>query len=372
MKDAVVYTAEQLATVVASFMDWIECKIIEGDFDGILFVSREGDFFKRCYEISNHSRPFLIRHLEVSRRSLSVPLIFDSDDIEDLIRNRPTRSFKLSGLLKERFGVLDFSGTDIDFRTLNKGQVLPIVMKYKNEILYNAKKERENLMAYFGGLSQYIEGKKIAVVDIGYNGTTQEKLEKIFDKTIFHGLYLSTFIGVKSTLKKSNYHSFLFHDLDNIKVRNFFTKNIALVESIFSVGASSVEKYDHNGIPIYKKNYFHNVYIEEIQEEIFFRVGLKSGVYFSRNEALIALKRVVATPTYNSAKLFLNSYIEDDFGIGKDRYILYDPGSPDFILRSEWKEGAYAIKKNKFLKVLDNGFFRTVRQLLFKKERYYN
>lgn len=332
--------AASILDVAVSFSWWIH-QSISSQYDAVLFCSREGAFFKRTFEhIADKNFKVPLFHLEISRRSLSVPLISSEDDIKGLILTKPTRPFTLSTLLNKRFGLEQFSGNDVDLANTTKDEVCELVLRYKDQIIANSNSERVNLGRYFESTGLDFHGKKIAIVDIGYNGTSQSYLERFFPDTHFFGFYLFTFFNIRRILKTGCYDSFVYHELNNINVRDSITRNIALLELLFTIGKSSVSCFDEQGKPVYCECYTENTFVADIQTLVFEKLSKNEHRVLNRFDTMKVLNSILSTPTKQIASLFINAKIEDDFGLGRFRYILSDPTSKDFLTVSEWKEGA--------------------------------
>lgn len=358
--------ATSLLDVAISFSSWIH-QSVDSRYDAILFCSREGAFFKRTFEyIADADFKTPVFHLEISRRSLSVPLISSEEDIKELIIKKPTRPFKLSTLLNKRFGLKEFTGEDRELCDLTKDEVCNLVLAYKEQIISNACSEKVNLGLYFEKTGLNLKGKKVAVIDIGYNGTSQSYLDKCFPDALFFGFYLFTFNNIRNILCNGCYDSFVYHELNNISVRDSITRNIALLELLFTIGKSSVSSYDEKGTPVYSECFTENSFVSDIQSLVFEKLENNEYRVLNRFDTLKLLHSILATPTKKIASLFINARIEDDFGLGRFRYILSDPGSKDFSTVSEWKEGADILIGNSKNVDTEYHFFETIRRWFIK------
>ncbi|OEF58597.1 hypothetical protein [Enterovibrio norvegicus] len=334
---------EFMAPILKSFCKWLCEELVNRNISHVYFMSREGAFLKLVFDeyLKTNTYNFKIStyHLEVSRRSLSVPSINCINDIKRLVFERPTRFYTLSELLKFRFGVDVYSQKDIDLKYLSKKECFNHVEKYAEEILDNAARERLGLGRY---LHKMLPDSKdqISLVDIGYNGTLQSILNNSIVDNKVTGFYFSTFSGITSKLQANEFKSFYLDCYDNQSNSCFFSKNIALFEYFLTLGDASVSRYSEQGCPIYMdasegnsdyKITFQSCVIDSIASCNEF-VG-DNGLMFDGlnhsiiNEMIFGLK---------------GAYIEDLFGGKKRRYIIFESRNPTSVfMNSEWSYGAY-------------------------------
>ncbi len=189
-----------LGPVVMAFVQWLAERAASEGVQRLYFLSREGQFLKAVYdrcmaqsEVAPDSR-----YLVVSRRAVTVPNIETLEDIFAIARTPYFRN-TTSRFLKERYG-LDVARGNI-FGTwqwdtpleIFDGNIEPIVElldQLQVQIYEGAAAEKVGLQAYLNSAGLYNEVSS-AVVDVGYSGTIQDRLNRLVGRKI-HGFYMAT------------------------------------------------------------------------------------------------------------------------------------------------------------------------------------
>lgn len=207
-----------------AFKEWLDANLTSEKYDHIFFLAREGLFLQRLYAIDKKKDES--KYLYVSRRSLTVPRLYYNNKYEDLDKVIVfSRAFTAKTFLK-RLGI-----EKTDEEILEKTGILPDQIFYKDsylkdknlkkmydifydEIISNAKSEWISLIRYLK--VNRFEGK-VAIVDIGWNGTMQNALQKIIDDS---GLSVNKldgyYLGINSqNIKQGRAHGFLYEDEKN-------------------------------------------------------------------------------------------------------------------------------------------------------------
>lgn len=330
-----------LHPILSNFVEWIHDRLEENQIRNVLFLSREGVLIKQFFD-KKYKDKFNSVHLEISRRSITVPNIRNESDIKKLIYNKSTRFMMLDEMLLYRFGLKVALAKNYNLAFLKKEECFELVKPYINDILNNAEIERSNFTNYLKKTNSL--NSNCAVIDLGYNGSIQSQLKLLshyedLGMTI-KGFYLATFIGITKNLNKNEYDSFLFREIDKDKELNlsFFTSNTVLLEYIFSSGSSSVEKYDIQGNAVY---YEHERKIEKRDSIHQYAVTYQNDAYFSRLELTKMMQDFILNPHGDVCYFFSNIDIDDRFGGNATRYIICQKRSIFMLnyLQSEWKVG---------------------------------
>lgn len=330
-----------LYPILSNFVDWIHDQLEKNQIDHVLFLSREGVLIKKFFD-KKYKDKFKSTHLEISRRSVTVPNIRNESDIKELIYSKSTRFMMLDELLLYRFGLKTCVEKNYSLSFLKKEECFELVEPYINDILNNAETERYNFITYLKKID--VLGLNCAVVDIGYNGSIQSQLKLLSHYEnlgiTIKGFYLATFIGITKNLAKNEYDSFLFREVDKDRERelSFFTNNTVLLEYIFSSGSSSVEKYGATGSAVYykpKRN------IEKRDSIHQYALTYQNDACFSRSELTKMMKIFILNPNSDICHFFSNVDIDDRFGGNATRYIICQKRYLFILnyLQSEWKAG---------------------------------
>lgn len=193
---------ECLGPLLWGFSNWLAKKLSEEEIENVYFLAREGDIFKKAFELL-HENQFNCYYLYVSRKSLIVPSFTTCKNVEEIIeklsfpKNITVRQFY------EAVGI-DYSlaekgikkvGLDIDSRIDGWN------IKSNNALVESFNYIWEEAMAIYARqnelLNKYLDQNhfwgKVAIVDIGWNGTMQSALSQICQRrenVSIYGYYL--------------------------------------------------------------------------------------------------------------------------------------------------------------------------------------
>ncbi len=191
--------------LLTSLCQWLVDSAQRDGIDRLYFLAREGQLIKRVYDIWTAGLSGLPKadYLVVSRRTVSVPMIGNLEDILGIAA--PTYFPNTIGnFLFERYGLkpgverwAELSaqlGWHQD-RTVEvfHGQVdhlRPLLMALQDDICARAGVERTALLHYLDSLALGASGRQ-AVVDVGYGATIQGYLNRLVSHPL-HGYYMMT------------------------------------------------------------------------------------------------------------------------------------------------------------------------------------
>lgn len=179
----------RFGNLFSAFKIWLDDNMDTSEYDHIFFLAREGLFLKKIYGLDKATDDSI--YLYVSRRSLTVPRLYHNNKYEDLEKIIVFSSAFTAKTFLNRLGL-----EKTDEEILNKTGISPTHIFYKNsylsdeklrnlyavfydEIVLNAKSEWTNLIQYLKNNS--FEGR-VAIVDIGWNGTMQNALQNIINE----------------------------------------------------------------------------------------------------------------------------------------------------------------------------------------------
>jgi len=200
--------------LLVSLSQWLITSSQQDKIEHFFFLSREGKIIKQvfdewCTNLKGHPKS---SYLELSRRATTVPLI---DSIDDIFRISQIEYFPntLSEFLYTRFGLrtgeirwdelkkhTNFEPNDtISVHEQNIDHLKKLLRFLEPEIKNKSKIERLALLHYLSRKGLQTSENK-AVVDVGYGGTVQSQLNKLFSEKI-HGYYLLTDLRAKQVSK---------------------------------------------------------------------------------------------------------------------------------------------------------------------------
>lgn len=243
------YGFEKFGIFLFCFTNWLRNELKKNNIKKVYFLSRDGYILKKVFDIFYSD--FETHYLYVSRRSLMVPTIWMNDSFSNLKSNIIVSNYfdiktfiKRLGLNPDKYSniytKLGISDTE-EFDGKNFIKDIRLKKFYniiKKDVVNNSKSEYEILVDY---LKQNNFCGNIAIVDIGWHGTMQKKLEKICAfsnlETKIHGFY----IGQEKII--NNGTGFLFNGYDNLLNKITISGSFGLFESFFLATHGTVINY---------------------------------------------------------------------------------------------------------------------------------
>ncbi|GEM_PF-392381 len=234
--------------IIAGFVAWLIRELVRDKVDRVYFLARDGWYPKTAYDVftQNLVNAPEAHYLLASRRGCIIPSLKNWDDIESTLE-MGFSPVEASVILQDRFGLDSAllaqedwedagfsSGHDLvtsknadDIARLTK-----LLKKKEAAVLKNAEHERDAYVKYLTDEGVFKEGR-IAIVDIGHNGTLQLALSKLTGVEI-GGYYFSTFEGALKLVNNNlPVKSYLLSFEDHINSEHFYCKNIGMFEFLF-------------------------------------------------------------------------------------------------------------------------------------------
>lgn len=376
----------EAAPLFIGFALWIAEQTIKLRLDRVFFLTREGEFFRRIYEILFPQGHFfghvLPPHdeLEVSRLATFVA------SMEAVNKNEFNRIWSLnrSQKVSALFSTLglecgDFSEilSEVGLRAsdvIDKPDESEALSRLIDAPLFIAAVQGK-ISEQRPLLSEYLKNKglthneKIGVVDIGWRGTIQDNLARLEPSTHSHGMYL----GLRKTINpqaqnvsKGAYGADELMDTDTGELFEAF----AVLEMLCTSNKGSAEKYSRTQGKVIAHR---NVSGEENKSYEAFSLHFQNGVALASNiwgpyleryvvssgelrtSAVHVWKQLSLNPDVDLAKIFIDTPQHDVFGFGdifqknqapKLSTIFFSPFSAkarrqviDYIRRVQWTSG---------------------------------
>lgn len=257
MKENESMGAKVLGPLLVGFSKWMAAQLKLLEIHKVFFLSRDGFIMKKAFE-ALYPGEYETAYIYASRRSWTVPAIWMEPEYEDVLKNI-SMSPKTSVLsFLTRIGVLPancekeikLSGLKLD--TVIDKKLLPNSEEFRNlyslvkdKVIANSKKEYKALTEYLK--REGVEGK-VAIVDIGYNGTMQKALQIILQSMgvgyEIHGFYMG--LNPKSKLilnHEINAQSFLYGPNHKNNYQDKINAFISVFESIFLAQHGSTYRF---------------------------------------------------------------------------------------------------------------------------------
>lgn len=245
------------------FSKWLINELQEKQIDRVYFFSRDGWIIKKAFDVVNHEDTGISSsYIEVSRRSLKIPLLWKNCTLNNVIQNLSAISvIKITGLF-EGMGldinkyehIIGQFGFDMDSMfdkksILQNKKVIQLFEEIKSDIYLNSKLEYENVSKYL--LENNVLGK-IAVVDIGWSGGMQRNLIEILESMHIQTNVKGYYMGVtkhyerQTKQRQMSMKGYIFdyaHDALPVEKHRGF---VGLFETFFLEQKGSVMNYRYN------------------------------------------------------------------------------------------------------------------------------
>jgi predicted HAD superfamily hydrolase len=263
------YGASIFGPIFSSYIHWIYRRVQELSISTVVFLMREGDLLYPLYESMENLNTRNIKYKQAwtSRYCVELASIIEGT-VEELSSLVNTKLYRKT--LKE---FTDSLGIFFDAVPSLKGLehtflysksfihwVAQEIIKYqKEEVLKASAQKRKNLIHYFKNIMEGAKGV-CAFVDLGYSGTIQKSLDKIFKyegmefQTYFFYM-MSTVSSAKLINKGSVFESFLIHMGKPTEVQNRLTAEVELLELLSQGVLGSLLSFDSQGQVEVDKNH---------------------------------------------------------------------------------------------------------------------
>lgn len=251
----------------------------------VLFFSREGEFYKKIYDWYRDNiskREVQTEYFYVSRKATMLPSIFKitKDSFQEIYKNYSTISMidflNNLNILDECMGEANLQSilNDEKIKNFEESEQYRFLLNskfFKEICIQKAEDQRKLFLDYLNKVNG--GEKELCFVDIGFDGTMQNNIAKIFEGEIF-GYYMILNQKAPETLRSHKYG--VLFDHKRSKNTNVLEFNRSVVEIILMASHNSVKMYQKQlkGVePVFDYNQqeldaFQNT-ISEIQENIF-------------------------------------------------------------------------------------------------------
>lgn len=184
--DSEIYGYCVYGPLLEKFLIWLYYNSRKDGIDKLLFFARDGYFLEKDYkivsELLNDGYKQDWCYLPISRRLIYMATMKSEDDLKRVV------AFPYVGIfaeyMKSRFGVIVTGATsEYNNRQINavgdSQDILEWIQPYKDEIIKEAKRERENYLRYLKADGDMQKELTYGTVDLGYYGTNQYYLQRL-------------------------------------------------------------------------------------------------------------------------------------------------------------------------------------------------
>lgn len=200
-----------LGPLISGFCCWFHNRAVEQDIDKIAFLSRDGYIVERVYEKLFGDDCIPHTYLYVSRRALLLPSLHEELSLDLLIDSISLNTHFSVGYFLERVGIcpeeVRLELNQLGYTAQTELQLGTVKRDPGFRRLYSLIQPRLKEMAEkeYVALRQYLENedlpeKKIAVIDIGWYGSMQVALGRIFESISPNTKVYGYYTGMKGRL----------------------------------------------------------------------------------------------------------------------------------------------------------------------------
>ena len=370
----------KLGPLLLGYSKWLYENFRKEHIYKVYFFSRDGYLMKQAFDLLyKENTDIKTCYLEVSRRSLRVPILWKNYSLENLLTMlSPSMLIPVISI----FDAVGLNASDYQ-KLLHKYGFDLHTTFYRKDLLSNS-----NLMEMYSELSQAIEkkslsefenlkeylkekniGGKFAIVDIGWSGGMQRFLQTTLAEIGIEADIYGYYTGVASYYKRNltdtnttlNMHGYLFdfmHNPTDKDCRNCF---VGLYEMLFLETKGSVEKYkrDEDG-NVFAQRYPYEYCIEgqmlpevkcirNVQKGALDYVGFNRQKNVEKKDKLQQCQELLEegqNPSFETLKLFADFRFFDEgeyYNLAKPKSLLYYLFHPTIFkidfLKSRWKTG---------------------------------
>lgn len=235
------------AAIVCQFALWIYEMVKKGEYEDILFASRDGYLIKELYhmvlnKLKQKELPEGI-YFYTSRKAAVMTCINNEAYINMVIDI--SAGMAPEEMLKKRFGLSDGNVMAYDVKKYGD-RIHAYIWDHADTIFLHAEKMRLNYFKYMGNIQLKI-GKCYAFIDFVSSGTCQKSLNRIVPFELV-GLYTG-WNGVE------NKNQIKVHALFEDKC-SFFLKNYKVMETFLTSFEPSLSHFDDEGKPVFVSEHY--------------------------------------------------------------------------------------------------------------------
>ena len=372
---------ENFGPFLWGYVKWLHSNFEKENIKKVFFFSRDGYIMKKVYDLL-YSDDIKDMYLEVSRRSLRVPILWLNSNFENYINMiSPSKLVTIQSIfdgaglninnykdLLVKYNFTERSNFDRS-EILNNKQLKELYNELLPEILKKSKSEYKLLQLY---LKQQDVNGKFAMVDIGWGGSMERYLTQTLNTLhIPHDIY-GYYIGVADYYAKNikefplRMKGYLFDFKNDNKAVDKRSSFVGLFESLFLEQAGSVENYKRKSNDKIVSNRYPYEYLNEDNKPTFELLSVKkiqqgaidfikdvrqdfvlsNVLKFDSNELYQGIEQIGMQPNKEDLNLFADFHFYDE---GRDdklaapanlfSYMVHPKRLKEDFLVSRWKIG---------------------------------
>lgn len=252
---------EAVADLMVLFIQRLYAALRQDGCRHVLFMSREGAFFKRLFDVYQEQcvtpEERLISHyFYVSRKATLLPSIetVNRESFGEIFKNYPSMSVMTflknlglqqnAALVEKLSAQMDLQREIPQFLDSGEFEALTRSDSFCRAVLERARAQRQAFLRYLDSLGVDYESQGLYLVDIGYSGTSQNQIVRALQGAVpVHGYYLFSTSGERDAGRNS-WKKGLIYDAAAKKKKDSFSYNPVMLESIFMAPHGGVLEYE--------------------------------------------------------------------------------------------------------------------------------
>lgn len=354
---------EILGPIIYSFCLWIHNLARKTNVDNLLFCARDMQIIQKAYKTIYKDEQIKNNYLYISRKSIKLPFLYKNNTFGDFCSLITDKKMTINDILSNNginINNLESILEKYSLSAVNEYNYGDIVNSYDFEKFYNNEIKKEllkNSKTQYKYFKNYLESlyfnENSAIIDLGWRGTIQYSLAKIFNISSLKGFYLGIEKRAYKELDKQNSFGYLFDQYSDNDYEDKIYSFRSLFELFFSAQHGSTLKYASE-----KDNYYilgasenkNDNAITQIQDGamIFIEDFVNYSNYINdldTEEIIFNLIKIGTSPTREESIVFGNLNF-DNMICGKlaspdkiIKYILNPKKLKKDLFKSEWKVG---------------------------------
>lgn len=340
---------ENITFSLYAFIQLLHEKLVADHCKNVFFLSREGEFLKKLFDIYQEKNNFYgtehihSHYLIVSRKSTFLPSLNPLAEEKFDVLFRQYRKISLYEFLSS----LNFDSDIIrkitenlkcdadekqeDFLTSRLFTDLKNNAIFQNEYEERRQEQKENFICYLNQFGVDYSSEGLSMIDVGWKGSIQDNIYNIYDgKIIMKGYYLGL-VALGNASERNRKIGVLFHGIGNDISANFpiYNANRTIFEMLLAATHGSANGYYPKEGKIVAETFYEPKEIElyqnvikEIQNNIYGifstlceSFALSDISYFDYMQSVTQIHaKMILYPTKKEISFFRKMYHYENFG----------------------------------------------------------
>lgn len=241
--------------LLTAYLHWLLKKYTSNEIDKVLFLARDGYLPERMYQkiVKERKIEKAPKGLYVlsSRRCLAGAAIYNEQDLLQQVE-RINSAIPAGQILEARYGVILEKEDAKSKEVLIGNELKEYLMSYKEKIICESAKERNNFLRYLNTLGISYENERDILFDSLTSGTSAYYYRKI-TKADAKLVCLVCLNVPEYSLYNQSDEAFLGEDTSYFEQKGY-TKCVYLGDCIFTSPKEQLIKFDDDGIPVFAVN----------------------------------------------------------------------------------------------------------------------